>query len=79
MTVSDADVSEALLVSTLYETYPESDEVLTTDLAPPALEASLQLINKAKHQTEVRGPLHGLTTVPLTSICEDRYSRPQSI
>ena len=54
MTVSDAAISDALLISTRDGTYPESEEVLTTDLSASALQPSLQLISEAKQQIEVR-------------------------
>jgi hypothetical protein len=54
MTVSDADLSNALLISTREGTYPESEEVLTADLAVSTLRPSLQLIEEAKRQIEVR-------------------------
>lgn len=64
MTVSDAAISDALLVSTRDGTYPESEEVLTTDLSASALRPSLQLISEAKQQIEVRGALQLLNEAP---------------
>ncbi|ERF77181.1 hypothetical protein EPUS_06461 [Endocarpon pusillum Z07020] len=57
MTVSNAAISDALLISTRDGTYPESEEVLTTDLSAFALRPSLQLIGEAKQQieTDIRG------------------------
>ena len=78
MTVTDADISNALLISTCNETYPESDEILTTDLTPPTLRASLQLIEEAKRQTEVGGSSQRLATFFLITVCADRYTKPQS-
>lgn len=53
MTVSDTDLSNALLVSTSDGTYPDSDEVLTTELEGAPLLRSLQLIRESKHGIEV--------------------------
>jgi protein transport protein DSL1/ZW10 len=53
MTVSDADKSNALLISTRDGTYPESEEILTAGLDGSALESSLQRVNEAKIQIEV--------------------------
>jgi hypothetical protein len=53
MPISDEDVSHALLVSTRDGTYPDSEELLTTDLKFSALSPSVELVNEAKHDIEV--------------------------
>lgn len=78
MTVSDAAISDALLISTLDGTYPESEEVLTTDLSASALRPSLQLISEAKQQIEVRGAPQLLNEALLIMDTIDGHSRPQS-
>jgi protein transport protein DSL1/ZW10 len=55
MAVSSAEIATALLNSTRDGTYPESEEVLTTNLSASALQPALQLISEAKQQIEVSG------------------------
>ena len=78
MAVSDARISDALLISTRDGTYPEAEEVLTTDLSASALRPSLQLINDAKQQIEVRVAPQLLDEFLLIIDLVDGYSRPQS-
>ena len=75
--MSSAEISNALLISTRDGSYPESEEVLTTDLAASALRPSLQLIEEAKHRIEVGGLPYFLAKSRLIRIGADRYSRPQ--
>lgn len=77
MTVSDADISKALLISTRDGTYPDSEEILTTDLASSALRPTLQLISEVKETIEVGSPSQVLTKLPLISDRTDRCSRGQ--
>lgn len=53
MVLSEPDIPSALLASTRDGTYPESDQILTTDLGASALEQSLQLIREAQSDIEV--------------------------
>jgi hypothetical protein len=69
MTVSATDIANALLVSTRDGGYPESEEVLKTDLGASALQSSLQLVNEAKHRIEVSCLLRLLANVHLTKVC----------
>jgi protein transport protein DSL1/ZW10 len=55
MAASSADMATALLNSTRDGTYPESEEVLTTNLSASAFQPALQLIGEAKQQIEVSG------------------------
>jgi hypothetical protein len=77
MAVSDAAISNALLISTRDGSYPESEEILTTDIAASALQPSLRRIQEAKHRIEVRGFLQFLCSIPLTRCRADRYPRAQ--
>lgn len=77
MTVSDADISNALLISTCDGTYPESEEILKTNLNASALRPSLQLIQKARHRIEVGGLPQLIPGVLLTRVRAGRYPTPQ--
>ena len=57
MAVSSADIATAVLNSTRDGTYPESEEVLTSNLSAFSLKPALQLIREAKQQIEVSGLL----------------------
>lgn len=78
MIVSDAAISDALLISIRDGTYPESEEILTTELSGSVLRPSLQFMSEAKQKIEVRGAPQLLNEVLLIMHTVDGHSRPQS-
>ena len=76
---SDTQISQALLQSLKDGTYPESEDIVSADLAASAFSTELQFIQDARDEVKVcYDMLQGIATAHISDpISTERYTTPE--